>query len=164
MNNSPASDLQLIDDELLERVSRAASDSPRRRKNYNFHSSDDAASHRLLNAIEPGSYIQPHCHSDPAKDETIIALRGRLGVVFFDANGTVTSTVELVPGGPTSGVNIPHGVFHSLVALAPGSVFFESKAGPYRPLTASEKADWAPAEGSSAASEFLSHLRHSFAD
>lgn len=163
MNNLHKNCFQLIDDALLERVSLAAQDTQRRRKNHNFHTADDAASHRLLNAMEPDSYIQPHFHSDAAKDETIIALRGRLGVVFFDAAGSITATTVLQPGGPTQGVNIPHGVFHSLVALTHGSVFFEAKAGPYQPLTAEEKAPWAPPESDPAAAEFLAGLRRLFA-
>ena len=37
---------------------------------------------------------------------------------------------------------------NTLVALETGTVFFEAKAGPYRPLIPAEKAAWAPAEGS----------------
>jgi len=154
--------IQLIDNALLASVSRMAQESGRLRKNYNFHATDADISHRLLNAMEPDSYIQPHCHCDAAKDETIVAVRGRLGVVFFDPRGTITSTAVLEPNGPTVGVNIAHGVFHTLVALAPGSVFFEAKAGPYRPLSSDEKADWSPTEGDAAAGIFLTSLRQLF--
>ncbi|MHB8453891.1 MAG: WbuC family cupin fold metalloprotein [Acidiferrobacterales bacterium] len=157
MNN-----IELIDDALLAGVSRMARESTRGRKNYNFHATDADSSHRLVNAMEPGSYIQPHCHSDPAKDETIIVLRGRLGVVFFDAEGNITAKAVLEPGSATAGVNIAHGVFHSLVALAPGSAFFEAKAGPYLPLTPAEKAGWAPAEGDPAAGAMLARLKQLF--
>lgn len=148
----------LIDRTLLDEVSRMARESPRHRKNYNFHAADEDVSHRLLNAMEPDSYIQPHCHADPAKDETIVALRGRFGVVFFDHSGSVTGTAVLEPSGPAVGVTIPHGVFHTLVSLAPGGVFFESKAGPYRPLASGERAPWSPAEQDTAAPAYLAHL------
>ena len=52
----------LIDVELLDTVSAAAQTSPRGRKNHNFHTADAAQCHRLLNAIEPGSYVAPHRH------------------------------------------------------------------------------------------------------
>ena len=42
---------------------------------------------------------------------------------------------------------MPAGVWHTFVALEPGSVFFETKAGPWVPLTPEETAQWAPAEG-----------------
>jgi cupin fold WbuC family metalloprotein len=155
--------LRIIDRDFLERVSSQAKASPRRRKNYNFHASEGDACHRLLNAIEPGSYIQPHCHQEPAKDETLIVIRGRLGVIVFDEHGAVAGTAVLVPAGESVGVNIPHGIYHTLVALEPGSVFFEAKAGPYAPLTSQEKAPWAPTEGDPHTASYLADLMRLFA-
>ncbi|MGE5242590.1 MAG: WbuC family cupin fold metalloprotein [Bacteroidota bacterium] len=155
-------DIQLINQDLLDQVSAQAQASPRRRKNYNFHVSEIDVCNRLLNAIEPDSYIQPHCHYDAEKDESLVIVRGRVGVVFFDAHGAITSQAVLEPGGAAVGVNIAHGVFHTLVGLAPGSVFFEAKAGPYAPLTAREKASWAPAEGDPQAAAFLARMKQLF--
>jgi len=156
------SNIQIIDRALLDRVSAQAKESPRLRKNYNFHGFEIEASHRLLNAMEPDSYVPPHCHGEASKDETIVAVRGRLGVVFFDGAGSVTGKAVIEPQGENIGVNIPHGVFHTLVALAPGSVFFESKAGPYRPLTPEEKVGWAPAEGDAQVASYLESLKQLF--
>jgi cupin fold WbuC family metalloprotein len=153
---------QIIDHDFLERVSFQANASPRRRRNHNFHASESDTCNRLLNAIEPDSYIQPHCHHEAVKDETLIVVRGRLGVIIFDERGTVTTTVVLAPAGESVGVNIPHGMYHTLVALVPGSVFFEAKAGPYAPLTSQEKAPWAPAEGEPRASAYLADLKRLF--
>lgn len=153
---------QLINRELFARVSAQAQAAPRRRKNFNFHVAEADACHRLLNAMEPDSYIPPHCHRDTSKDESIIALSGRFGVVFFDREGKVTGTASLSPGGEAVGVNIPHGVFHSLVALESGSLFFEAKAGPYSALEPAEKAAWAPAEGEAGADAYLNFLRAMF--
>lgn len=153
---------QIIDRDFLERVSSQAKASPRRRRNHNFHASESDTCNRLLNAIEPDSYIQPHCHHDTAKDETLIVVRGRLGVIFFDERGAVSATAMLAPASESVGVNIPHGMYHTLVALDPGSVFFEAKAGPYTPLTPREKAPWAPAEGEPGASSYLADLKRLF--
>jgi cupin fold WbuC family metalloprotein len=153
---------QIIDRDFLERVSSQAKASPRRRRNHNFHASESDTCNRLLNAIEPDSYIQPHCHHDTAKDETLIVVRGRLGVIFFDERGAVSATAMLAPASESVGVNIPHGMYHTLVALEPGSVFFEAKAGPYAPLTPREKAPWAPAEGEPDASSYLADLKRLF--
>ena len=155
-------EIQIVDRDLLDRVTLMAKDSPRRRKNYNFHAADTEASHRLLNAMEPDSYIPPHCHADPSKDETIVVLRGMLGAIFFNHDGTVAHNALLQPGGEAVAVNVPHGVFHSLVALEPGTVFFEAKAGPYMPLREGERAAWAPAEGAPDAAEYLEYLRRLF--
>jgi cupin fold WbuC family metalloprotein len=152
----------LITQTLLQEIVAEAAASPRRRKNRNLHPANESPAHRLLNAVQPDSYVQPHCHLDPAKDETIIALRGRFGVVLFEADGRVRSTAVLEPGGATLGIDIPHGTFHSLVALVPDSVFFEAKAGPYVAASAAERAAWAPAEGTVQAGAYLQEMRRLF--
>ena len=153
---------QIIDRDFLEQISSQAKASPRRRRNHNFHASESDTCNRLLNAIEPDSYIQPHCHHDASKDETLIVVRGRLGVIFFDERGAVTATAVLAPAGESVGVNIPHGMYHTLVALDPGSVFFEAKSGPYAPLTPREKAPWSPVEGEPHALTYLADLKRLF--
>lgn len=154
--------IRLIDRALLAEVSAEAQAHPRRRKNRNFHVADEAPGHRLLNAIEPGSYVMPHRHQDPAKGETMICLQGRLGLVEFDVHGQVVGTAVLAPGSDCLGVDIPPGVFHSVLALERGTVFLEAKAGPYRALTAEERASWAPAEGESAVEAYGRMLRALF--
>jgi cupin fold WbuC family metalloprotein len=154
--------IRVIDSNLLDDVSGEARNSLRLRKNRNIHARDDAPAQRLLNAIEPGSYVAPHRHLDPAKDETIVVLRGRFGVVIFDDAGKVTQTqiIEAADAnGKACGVDIPHGTWHSVVSLQPGSVFFEAKAGPYSPFTPEEKAPWAPVENSPGAVEYLAGLK-----
>ncbi len=148
----------IVSQSLLDAVSRAAAESPRRRMNRNFHDDNEAPCHRLLNAIEPGSYIQPHRHLDPNKEESMIVLRGMLGVVFFDEDGRVLETAKLTPGGENVAVNIPVGVYHSVLGLEAGTVFFEAKAGPYLPLLPEEKAPWAPGEGDGAAEAYHAGL------
>jgi cupin fold WbuC family metalloprotein len=149
---------EYIDAALLARVIEAARQSPRGRRNHNFHAYDAAPANRLLNAVEPGSYIAPHRHLDPDKDETFVVLRGSFGVVLFDDAGRVTDARVLRAGGETLGVTIPAGTYHTLVALEPGSVIFEAKAGPYRPLAAEERASWAPGEGDPGAADYLKGL------
>ena len=153
---------QLISSTSLDSLSGQARASARRRKNYNFHPSESDPASRLLNAVEPGSYVQPHRHLDPSKDETFVVVRGSFGVVFFDEAGTVTQTAIATAGGDVVGANIPHGVYHSLLALEPGSVFFEAKAGPYVPISDVERAPWAPKEGEAAVPAYLNQLERLF--
>ena len=150
--------MQIIDRELLDAVSAAAARAPRLRKNHNLHQRDAAACHRLLNGIEPGSYIRPHRHLDPEKDETFVLLRGSLGIVTFDAAGEVVEQVLLRAAGEKLAADIPHGVYHTALALESGTVFFEAKAGPYLPLATAEQAGFAPEEGSPEAAQFLERL------
>lgn len=148
----------LIDRALLDEVSAAAHASPRKRKNRNFHAADDHPAHRLLNGIEPGTYIPPHRHMDPAKAETMVVLRGAMGYVGFDEGGAVTAVARLAAGGDACGVDIATGQYHAILALEPGTVFLEAKAGPYLPLTEAERAPWAPLENSPEAAAYLDGL------
>ena len=138
----PIPTLTLIDDALLDEVCAEAAANPRRRKNRNFHPRDDFPAHRLLNAMQTDSYIPPHRHLDADKDETFVVLRGALGVFIFDDTGAVVQKIKVgvkVDAQSTGqstvhGVDIPHGVWHTAVALLPDTVFLEAKAGPYRPF------------------------------
>jgi cupin fold WbuC family metalloprotein len=150
--------LLIIDRKMLDRLTSEAQASPRRRKNLNFHPGDDFCCHRLLNALEPDSYIRPHRHLDPLKDESMVMVRGRMGVLVFDDAGNVVRQTIIAAAGNAVAVDIPHGLFHTVVALESGTVFFESKAGPYRPLTDEEKGGWAPAEGAEEVDSYLAGL------
>jgi cupin fold WbuC family metalloprotein len=130
----------------LEALSDAARRCPRLRLNRNLHAMEDPV-HRLLNAMEPGSYVRPHRHATPPKSETILVVAGELGLVLFDDAGGVLSATRLSAAGPLHGADLPPGTWHTLVALASGTVFFETKPGPYVPPGPEDSASWAPAEG-----------------
>jgi cupin fold WbuC family metalloprotein len=147
---------------LLSQVSAEARQNPRLRKNFNFHLSDESRCQRLLNAIEPGSYIRPHRHLDPEKSEAFILMTGTLGIVTFTDDGGVAETVLLSYAGGNLAADIPHGVYHTALSLEPGSVFYETKAGPYRQLNEEEKAKWAPEDGDPQVQAFLMRLRSLF--
>jgi cupin fold WbuC family metalloprotein len=154
--------MRIIDRKQLDDLSAQAAANPRLRKNHNLHPSDDFCCHRLFNAVEPGSYIRPHRHLDPVKDETFVIIRGKLGVIAFEENGSVTGKALLEAGGETIAADIPHGAFHAAVSLEPGTIFFEAKAGPYLPLTELEKAPWAPEDGTPEAAAYLASLERLF--
>ena len=89
--------LKIVSPKLLDELSQKAANSPRKRLNHNFH--DDLADpiNRMLNAFEPGTYIQPHKHENPDKREVIIVLRGSLVVVVFDDSGNPLDFILLHP-------------------------------------------------------------------
>jgi cupin fold WbuC family metalloprotein len=150
--------LKIISPDLLNGLTQKAKQSPRRRLNHNFH--DDLADpiNRMLNALEPGTYIQPHKHENPDKREIFIVLRGSLVVAFFDDSGKVIEFVLLDPKNGNYGVEVPVGTWHSLFTLEPGTVIYEVKDGPYSPLDDKNFAPWAPREGDSGCAEFLETL------
>lgn len=136
--------MYLITESLLNEVSAQAEQSPRLRMNYNFHESPDAPVQRMLNALEPGTYLPPHRHANPDREEMYIVLRGRLLTLFFDEDGQVTERVELAPSEGRYGIEIPAGVWHSIIVLEKGTVIYEAKQGPYIPLSKDNLAPWAP--------------------
>ncbi len=154
--------MKIINRQLLDELTSAAQGSPRLRRNWNIHPDDTFPAHRLLNAMEPASYIRPHRHLDHRKDETFMIVRGRLGVIVFADDGTVREAVLLDAAGDILGVDIPSGSFHSAVSLAEGTVFFEAKAGPYLPLAEGEKASWAPEDATSETAAYLDALKGLF--
>ena len=150
--------LKIVSEKLLNELSQMAISSPRRRVNHNFH--DDLADpiNRMLNAFEPGTYLQPHKHENPDKREVFIVLRGSLVVVFFDNSGTPTDFVLLDRDKGNYAVEIPVGAWHSLFALESGSVVYEVKDGPYLPLSDKNFASWAPKEGDPECGVYLEQL------
>ncbi len=154
--------MKIINRQLLDDITAAAQENPRLRKNWNIHPHDDFPAHRLLNAMEPASYIRPHRHLDLLKDETFMIVRGRLGILLFDNDGAVIEKLLLDTSGENMGADIPAGVFHTAVSLAAGTIFFEAKAGPYLPLSETEKAPWAPEDGSEGVAAYLRALAREF--
>jgi cupin fold WbuC family metalloprotein len=150
--------VHLINQQSLHDLSAQAKQSPRLRKNLNFHASNEATCHRLLNALEPGTYVQPHRHLAHEKDETLVVVAGRIGVLLFDANGSLLQSLVLAPLTENVGIHIPVGTFHSMVALSTGSIFFEAKAGPYIAISEHERAAWAPAETDPNAAAYLESM------
>jgi cupin fold WbuC family metalloprotein len=154
--------MKIVTTDLLRQLSEKARSAPRLRMNHNLHPSDDSRCHRLLNAIEPASYIRPHRHLDPEKDEAFILMSGRLGVITFGDDGEVAGTAILSRESGNLGADVPAGVFHTALSLEPGTVFYEAKAGPYLPYTEAEKAPWAPADDDPAAPAYLERLKNLF--
>jgi cupin fold WbuC family metalloprotein len=150
--------MKIISNQLLTEVSAQAKASVRKRQNYNFHETLDAVVQRMLNAMEPGTYVQPHKHENPDKMEAFIVLRGKALVVEFDDHGNITTYSVIVAGGDLYGVEIQPRTWHCIVALVAGTVVYEAKEGPYSPLNDKNFATWAPKEGDANCGEYIAGL------
>ncbi len=113
--------MNTVDSARIAAVVAKAKAAPRLRMNDNLHAMDDPI-HRLLNATEPGTYVQPHRHATPAQVETLAVIAGRGAVLLFDDAGRVTEKAVLGPNGPTHVVEVPAGAWHTLIALESGTV------------------------------------------
>lgn len=153
-----SSKTQVIDLDLLDKICNQASEASRRRMNHNFHRLEDTVQ-RFLNAIEPDSYIRPHRHVDPLKDETFLVLRGSGAVIIFGDDGSIAGIHILDPEKGFWGVDIPGGLYHTILSFSENSVFFELKAGPYDPNADKGFSEWSPEEGSPEAETYLDSLK-----
>jgi cupin fold WbuC family metalloprotein len=147
--------MKQIDNALLDSLIAQAKASPRQRAHFNLHPELNDAVQRLCIAMEPGTYVRPHRHADPETWEVLIILRGSLVLNIFDDKGKVVERTVLKAGGPITAVEFPRSTWHAPASLETGTVVFEIKQGPYRPIAENNLAAWAPAEGAPATAIFL---------
>ena len=122
----------IIDQHALNDLTAQAKASLRLRMNYDLRNSVADGSQRMLNAIEPGSPLPIHWHRHSS--ETVVCLRGHLQELFYDEDGRLTDTIDLMPNGPVVAMNIPIGQWHSLRSLESGTMLLECKDVPWEPL------------------------------
>jgi len=127
-NKSVVVDRALIDAKIFD-----ARQSSRKRDVHIFHSGDQDPLQRMLNAIQPGSYITPHRHHIPPKPESIVLLNGILGYVSFNDDGSLLEkdSALLDIKRDKYGLDILSDVWHTIFALEADTVIFEVKPGPY---------------------------------
>lgn len=150
-----------LDRALFAELANQASNSPRQRAHHNLHEMSEPC-HRLAVGLQPATYIPPHRHLADDKAETLLVLQGRIGLLLFTEDGSLQATRVLEAGGECLGVDLAPGQFHALVVLAPDSILFECKAGPYRPLVEAEQAAWAPREGEPEVAAYLAWMKAQF--
>jgi cupin fold WbuC family metalloprotein len=152
---------RFLDQSLFADLTEKAAAGPRARQHHNFHQMEEPC-HRMAVGMQPGTYIPPHRHLSADKAECLLVLKGALGLLVFDEDGQLLSKRLMQAGGDCVGVDLPPGVFHGLVVLAPDTLMFECKAGPYRPVSDAELAPWAPCEGEAGVAEYHAWMRAQF--
>lgn len=150
----------LLDLSLFDTLSAQAVVSPRKRSHHNLHATLEDPIHRLVMALEPGTYVRPHRHRTPPKWELLVALRGRAAVLVLDDNGTVLHRAEISANGQCRGCEIPEGAWHTLAALESNTVVLEVKSGPYQKPPPEDFASWAPEENTPSAAVFEIKFAH----
>lgn len=146
--------------EILERGLAASRESPRKRMLLPMHRGQADLVQRMINFLQPGTYIQPHLHPREHAIETILVMQGELGFLVFDEEGEVVSRHRLAPGQL---IDIEARIWHGVLALAPDTVILEIKRGPYDE-TDKVFATWAPGESTEETPAYLSSLESLFID
>lgn len=124
----------VITKEILDELTARAKASERLRANMDLRNTSEDLSQRMLNALEPGTVMPIHRHKGTS--ETCICIRGHFEEYFYDEDGNLTDTIDMVTGGTV--LNIEKGQWHSLRCLESGTILLEAKDGPYAPLTPDE--------------------------
>ena len=88
--NPPTTDVTIINTLTLEEAIVLSRQSARKRIIFPYHKQSSDKLHRMLNVIQPGSYIRPHDHSAEGKSESVILLRGGICFMTFDAHLALT--------------------------------------------------------------------------
>lgn len=144
--------MKIFSSDYLNELSTQAQGNLRKRQHRNIHESYADPCQRLFNAIEPDSYIPPHRHATDPKDELLIAVRGSMALVTFDEQGMVTRVVRFGADrsgdGSAVGAEVAANTWHTVIALEPGCVLLEVKAGPFDHNQPKNLAPWAPDESS----------------
>ena len=120
----------IITQKILDELTAKAKASERLRANLDLRNSAEDQSQRMLNALEPGTVMPIHRHR--GSSETCVCISGHFEEYFYDAEGRLTDTIDMVPGGAV--LNIEKGQWHSLKCLESGTVLLEAKDGAYAPL------------------------------
>lgn len=121
----------IIDKNLLDQLTAQAKVSLRLRQHYDLRNSPDDNSQRILNAIEPGTVLPKHRHTESS--ETVVMLRGKGRWNYYDDNGNLTETFLLSADGDIRGLSVPKGQWHNAESLESGTVILECKDGKYDP-------------------------------
>lgn len=154
MESSP---IKRLTQKLLDNIAQQARSSPRLRQNYNFHDPTEKVQ-RFVNVLQPGTYIRPHRHRRVLEVngfEFFLVIQGDLGMIILNDEGQVIDRERIVAHGPTQGIELAEGTYHTLVALAPDTVILELKEGPYDSSTDKEFLPAFPAEGTQAAQRLV---------
>ncbi len=155
---APQTDTTLISTDLIRRAVEASRRSPRKRIILPLHKEPKSPLHRMINAMQPYSYIRPHRHLQPPKAESVIVLQGALLCFIFSADGEVEHIHTLAAGSTHFGIDSEAGVYHTFLALGEDTVLFEAKPGPYEQSSDKDFASWAPAEDTPEAEAYMEYL------
>lgn len=155
---------QAVDRHILKQKAADAARNARLREIHILHADDADPLHRMLNALQPGTYARPHRHLDPPKSEGFVILQGMAGIVLFAEHGEDISEEYILLDQERGAliVDVRPGVWHTILALEPDTVLYEVKPGPYFPVTDKDFAPWTPAADSDAVGDYLCGLEQRF--
>ncbi len=144
-----------LTEDLLAEGYAASRTSPRKRIIYPIHRTQDAQVQRMLNFMQPGTYVKPHIHRGAGASESVVLISGALQYFIFNEEGGLIRTFRMRAGTASAVADMDPDVWHSFIVLEADSVIFECKKGPYEAMSDKDFAPWAPDEGTPEAADWV---------
>lgn len=160
---NPSGPLFELTDAMMAEGIAASRASARRRIILPIHRTQPAPVQRMLNFLQPGTYVKPHIHPGDGASESVVLLAGAIRYVLFDGAGTLTHTFVAKAGTASAVLDMEPDVWHSFIVLEPDTVIFECKKGPYSAMSDKDFAPWAPDEGTAEAEAWVAGMEARFA-
>lgn len=120
----------------LDDLSAKARASERKRMHYDLRDTPEDGSMRMLNAIEPGTFIPVHRHTMTSED--VLVVRGECEEVLYsqvDDHLVEAARIHMQAGTSEMMCHVPQGQFHTCISLAPDTIIYEAKNTRYDPHT-----------------------------
>lgn len=144
-----------LSDQMIENGLKASRESERLRIILPIHREQNARVQRMINFLQPGTYIRPHQHPLEHASESLVLIKGSIRFYTFDEDGNVL-TENKIQSKPLPGViDIEPQVWHSFIILEKDTILFECKKGPYDSEADKVFAEWSPDEGSENVEEWM---------
>ena len=148
-----------LTEELIQKGIEASRESSRKRIVLPIHRTQDALVQRIINFMQPGTYIRPHKHPRDFASETVYILKGAITVLIFNDEGEIVENHWLHYNQPERLIDIEPNVWHTMLVWHPDTVLLEVKRGPYDIEEDKYFAPWSPEEGTEEAEEYLKKLQ-----
>lgn len=119
-----------ITENLLDELTIKAKRSERLREAFDLRNSPQDNSQRILNALEPGTFVPVHRHT--MSSETVVVIRGSVRQNFYSENGDIIESF-VVSSSSMPMYHVPKNAWHNTESLESGTIIFETKDGKYYP-------------------------------
>jgi len=153
--DNPVDDYFQLSDVQIKEGLEASRQSPRKRMILPIHRKQNAEVQRLINFLQPGTYIRPHKHPMDHATESIVILKGSIRFFTLDDEGSAL-TDQILKSTPIPAViDIEPNIWHTFIVMEEDTILFECKKGPYNAETDKLFAKWTPDESESNALQKL---------
>ena len=151
-------DYFLLNEEIVQKGLKESRESSRKRIILPIHRKQEAPVQRMINFLQPGTYIRPHKHSMPHASESIVVLKGGILFFIFEKDGEVKKIFKLSDQLAENVIDFEPGVWHNFIVMEQDTILFEVKRGPYDDQTDNTFANWSPEEFSLESKRYLKEL------